>query len=690
MLVLEKLIGMAKGVAEHAHEVAAGSSSFRVFIGNSSSSRLVVVDTPHVANSKANLSFARLEPGRAGLVRVEGQGEIGAALEFSIGDESLLVGMHRSRVRAPSFAIEFAGIGGRRPCDFYRAMPHEFVGAEGSKCCIQGGEFAVFVGHVVQGTHAVVHLLLGPKEDIARLPAAPRELTSRSCLAPGALASGPVLEFADWCRHRSPSDLSRALFVLELMAMQAGLDRLDLADQAFAVDVLIAGFVTSGVLDLGRRSLESELQAWNNRRPSGLGGSEGEAVVRRPRYDVYHVVGPQVPARELEAYVDVALLLLKAAGMQCALALRNVLRDYHGRGADDGVDAAAYSNAFSLADGPRWGERRPSEKLDTNCVVMAQHLLPEPDLDSGGEEARPLSTDEVAGVMAAAQQCIHDAADHTLRRGAAFDSLERAQRDPAIRDSIRYYRTWVPPLRHRFEPAGAEDEVRHESWASEIFAGLDGGRDTDPDFILQSLGHGAPPYKSMSTNSKSGEFFFFSGDRRFLIKTVTEDEAQLLFRMLPAYQAHIQRLPRSLIVRYAGLHCARIPGLGLKYFTVMVSVFDPGRKVHETFDVKGSTLHRRSKVGESIGKDEDWVEAGHRLHVPEDSRLELREAHEQDAAFLASFGVMDYSLLIGVHHPGAGGSSSPSSSSSASPSRAAGSGHRSATTSTSWASLTSS
>jgi len=108
-------------------------------------------------------------------------------------------------------------------------------------------------------------------------------------------------------------------------------------------------------------------------------------------------------------------------------------------------------------------------------------------------------------------------------------------------------------------------------------------------------------------------------------------------------------VPRSLIVRYAGLHRALIPGHGLQYFSIMVSVFDPCYAVHETFDVKGSTLHRRSKEGESIGKDENWVDAGLRIRLPEDTQRRIREAHELDSAFLASHGVMDYSLLIGIH-----------------------------------------
>ena len=48
----------------------------------------------------------------------------------------------------------------------------------------------------------------------------------------------------------------------------------------------------------------------------------------------------------------------------------------------------------------------------------------------------------------------------------------------------------------------------------------------------------AGPYKSMSTNSKSGEVFFFSHDKSYIIKTVSLAEGELLQGMLPAYQDH--------------------------------------------------------------------------------------------------------------------------------------------------------
>merc|ERR1712146_310110 len=101
-----------------------------------------------------------------------------------------------------------------------------------------------------------------------------------------------------------------------------------------------------------------------------------------------------------------------------------------------------------------------------------------------------------------------------------------------------------------------------------------------PSQLIKSLGRDAPPFKVLSTNSKSGEFFFFSGDNRFLVKTVSEAEGHLLFRMLPGYQGHLRNLPRSLIVRYAGLYRVELKDGETSWITVMASVFEHAKPIH--------------------------------------------------------------------------------------------------------------
>jgi 1-phosphatidylinositol-4-phosphate 5-kinase len=43
-------------------------------------------------------------------------------------------------------------------------------------------------------------------------------------------------------------------------------------------------------------------------------------------------------------------------------------------------------------------------------------------------------------------------------------------------------------------------------------------------------------------------------DERFLLKSVTRDEARKLLLLLPSYTQHMARYPSSLLLRFYGLH----------------------------------------------------------------------------------------------------------------------------------------
>jgi hypothetical protein len=65
-----------------------------------------------------------------------------------------------------------------------------------------------------------------------------------------------------------------------------------------------------------------------------------------------------------------------------------------------------------------------------------------------------------------------------------------------------------------------------------------------------------------------------SEDERFLVKTMRKSEMKVLLDMLPAYAAHMEKHPHSLITRFFGLHKLRplhgrsvsVPGLAVDTF----------------------------------------------------------------------------------------------------------------------------
>ena len=60
---------------------------------------------------------------------------------------------------------------------------------------------------------------------------------------------------------------------------------------------------------------------------------------------------------------------------------------------------------------------------------------------------------------------------------------------------------------------------------------------------------------------KSGSFFFFSHDKKYLIKTMKENELQVMLRILPHYLEHHRRNPDSLIAKIFGVFTVKKAGI---------------------------------------------------------------------------------------------------------------------------------
>lgn len=57
------------------------------------------------------------------------------------------------------------------------------------------------------------------------------------------------------------------------------------------------------------------------------------------------------------------------------------------------------------------------------------------------------------------------------------------------------------------------------------------------------------------SEGKSGSFFFFSHDRKFIIKTITNNELQtMLGNFMKNYYEHTTTYPESLLARIYGLY----------------------------------------------------------------------------------------------------------------------------------------
>ena len=161
------------------------------------------------------------------------------------------------------------------------------------------------------------------------------------------------------------------------------------------------------------------------------------------------------------------------------------------------------------------------------------------------------------------------------------------------------------------------------------------------------------------TEGKSGSFFYFTRDFKYIIKTVTDEEEKFLQKIAYRYYDHMKNNPNSLIVRFFGLHKVRL-AREQRYITVVVmeNIFHtPDKfKMHECYDLKGSRVGRRSvkktnKVRrEYKGTLKDLDLGDKKIQVGADSKAQLLDQLRRDIEFLVRCKIMDYSMLLGIHY----------------------------------------
>ena len=169
-----------------------------------------------------------------------------------------------------------------------------------------------------------------------------------------------------------------------------------------------------------------------------------------------------------------------------------------------------------------------------------------------------------------------------------------------------------------------------------------------------------------ASNSKSGSFFFFTGDGRLMIKTIKPRESRVLRDILPRYTRHMTDHPNSLLSKLVGHFCVRFDKPLAKcnnraafHFIIMDSVFGSGRYVHRIYDLKGSTKGRTAKQADlkqapnqlstnAVLMDNDMREGKLRIDVGDAGARALKKRIWRDTDFLKKLGIVDYSLIVGV------------------------------------------
>ncbi|KAK0549738.1 Phosphatidylinositol-4-phosphate 5-kinase [Tilletia horrida] len=200
----------------------------------------------------------------------------------------------------------------------------------------------------------------------------------------------------------------------------------------------------------------------------------------------------------------------------------------------------------------------------------------------------------------------------------------------------------------------AKYDFKFKDYAPWVFRELREYFHLDPADYLLSL---TAKYilSELGSPGKSGSFFYFSRDYRFIIKTIRHSEHKFLLSILKDYHEHVKANPHTLLSRFYGLHRVKLPHGRKIHFVIMNNLFPPHRDIHETYDLKGSAIGReypeekaKQKKG-AVLKDLNWVHRNREIQLGPEKFALFKAQLQSDVALLARLNIMDYSLLIGLH-----------------------------------------
>ena len=200
----------------------------------------------------------------------------------------------------------------------------------------------------------------------------------------------------------------------------------------------------------------------------------------------------------------------------------------------------------------------------------------------------------------------------------------------------------------------AKYDFKFKDYAPWVFRHLRAKFGIDPAEYLMSL---TSKYilSELGSPGKSGSFFYFSRDYKYIIKTIHHGEHKFLRRVLKKYYDHVTDNPNTLLSQFYGLHRVKLPYGRKIHFVVMNNLFPPHRDIHGTYDLKGSSIGRLYDESKLEGnpratlKDLNWLERDLKLEFGPAKKKVFMSQMDRDVALLKQLKIMDYSLLVGIH-----------------------------------------
>lgn len=160
-------------------------------------------------------------------------------------------------------------------------------------------------------------------------------------------------------------------------------------------------------------------------------------------------------------------------------------------------------------------------------------------------------------------------------------------------------------------------------------------------------------YIIQETESKQKEIYL-TRDFKFVIKIISKDEFNKFKEISEAYFNYFDKAPFSRLVKIYGIYKIFLYKFKTKeknnphYIIIMDNVIHRNN-LFKMYDLKGSSYGRYSNKNKFILKDNNWLKDEMSLNIPLNEYKQLITELDSDFRFLEFFGLMDYSLVIGIY-----------------------------------------
>ncbi|XP_046984728.1 phosphatidylinositol 4-phosphate 5-kinase type-1 alpha isoform X3 [Schistocerca americana] len=229
----------------------------------------------------------------------------------------------------------------------------------------------------------------------------------------------------------------------------------------------------------------------------------------------------------------------------------------------------------------------------------------------------------------------------------------KPERDLLMQDFMTVETTNFPSEGSNHTPAHHYSEFRFRTYAPIAFRYFRDLFGIQPDDFLISMC--SAPLRELSNPGASGSIFYLTEDDEFIIKTVQHKEGEFLQKLLPGYYMNLNQNPRTLLPKFFGLYCYQCNSKNVRLI-VMNNLLPSSIKLHQKYDLKGSTYKRKASKSERQKSSPTFKDLDFMEHHPEGIGLEadtyaaLVKTIQRDCRVLESFKIMDYSLLVGIHN----------------------------------------